>query len=298
MLEVLHRSRSTLLYKVRDDANGQVHVLKTLDPEIADDAGERTAFAHEEWLVRRLNARYFAQYIPLSLGRRTHLYYVMTWHDGSTLQQMLDADHHFTIPEALQLGTRLVRGVGALHRRSILHRDLKPANIHSGGDGELRILDLGVALAGDEHGEPAMPQAGTPSFLAPEQFAGAPPCRKTDLYAVGVTLYHLLTRKYPYGEIEPFQRPRFGEPVTPSRYRPDIPPWFENVLLKAVAREPQQRFETAEEFMLALEQGAARPIATPRRLPLVERDPVALWRAIAGVAIVVNLLLLYLLLVS
>ena len=100
-----------------------------------------------------------------------------------------------------------------------------------------------------------------------------PASEQTDLYAVGVTLYQLLTRKYPYGEIEPFQTPKFGDPVPPTRYRPDIPAWLESVLLKAVARDPKARFETAEEFLLALERGAHRPLVVPRKSPLLTRDP-------------------------
>ncbi len=118
----------------------------------------------------------------------------------------------------------------------------------------------------------------------------------TDLYAAGVTLYHLLTRKYPYGEIEPFQHPRFGEPAPPTRYRPDIPPWLENVLLKACARMPDNRFETAEEFLIALERGEAARLSRPRPTPVMERDPLRVWQALAIVSIVFNLLFIYLLL--
>ena len=112
-----------------------------------------------------------------------------------------------------------------------------------------------------------------------------------------MTLYLLLTRHFPYGEIEPFQSPRFGEPVTPGRYRPDLPLWLENVLLKAVARDPADRFETAEEYLLALERGAARPLPAPIPKPLAARDPISLWRAVAAISIVFNVLLLYLLIV-
>src|SRR5205823_4334442 len=115
------------------------------------------------------------------------------------------------------LGEQLVRAVGAMHRRSIIHRDIKPANIHLGSDGQLRLLDLGLAQSGMITVQaPAM--AGTPSFLAPEQFEDAPASVRTDLYATGVTLYYLLTRHYPYGEIEPFQHPQFGQPAAASRY--------------------------------------------------------------------------------
>lgn len=117
------------------------------------------------------------------------------------------------------------------------------------------------------------------------------------MYAAGVSLYHLLTRKYPYGEIEPFQQPRFGDPTPPTRYRPDIPQWLENALLRAVARDKKQRFETAEEMLLALERGETRPVSPPQRTPLWHRHPATRWQALAVVLLIVNLLLFYLLLV-
>ena len=297
VLELLHTSRATLLYKVRDSQSGNVYVLKTLAPDFGDDPVEQVAFNHEEWLAKRVVARFFAQHVTVAQARRTYLYFLMTWHAGATLQQRLDTGAHFTVPDMLQHASKLARGVAALHRRSILHRDIKPDNIHLGEDGELRILDLGVALSEQEPKENIRGQAGTPSYIAPEQYSGAAPSQQMDVYAVGVTLYHALTRKYPYGEIEPFQRPKFAEPIPPTRYRPDIPAWFENVILKAVARDPKNRFETADELLVALERGAARPISAPRPLPLLERDQAMLWRAVAAVAIVVNLLLLYLLVV-
>jgi hypothetical protein len=82
--------------------------------------------------------------------------------------------------------------------------------------------------------------------------------------------------------------------VPPGRYRPDVPLWLENVLLKAVARDPADRFETAEEFLLALERGASRPLPAPAPTPLARRDPAMVWRAVAAVSIVINVLLMYL----
>jgi serine/threonine protein kinase len=185
-----------------------------------------------------------------------------------------------------------------LHRRSILHRDVKPENVHLGGDGETRLLDFGIAISGLSPQTSRRAQAGTPSYIAPEQFSGATASPRTDIYAAGVTLFHALTRKFPYGEIEPFQHPRFGDPVPPTRYRPDLPEWMENVLLKAVARDPAARFETAEEFLLALERGAARPLAAPPLTPLLERPVAERWRAAALVSFAFNALLLYLLLAA
>ncbi|RJF99384.1 bifunctional protein-serine/threonine kinase/phosphatase [Noviherbaspirillum saxi] len=292
--EVIHASQATLLYRVVEPKSNRQLVLKTLHPDRADDAHERSAFAHEEWLAKRVVARFFPQVIVPE--QKNYLYYLSTWHDGQTLQQKLDAGAHFTAPEAIAYGEKLVRAAGALHRRSIIHRDIKPSNVHLGTDSELRLLDLGVALSElEKEGGIAALQAGTPSFLGPEQFDNAPPSRQTDVYAAGVTIYTMLTRHYPYGEVEPFQRPRFGEPVPASRYRPDIPLWLDNVLLKAVARDPAERFETAEEFLIALERGASNPMPARGITPLAKRDPAGLWRAVAVISMVMNLLLLYLL---
>ena len=296
VIELLHESRATLLYRVRSLQSGQMLALKTLQPPLSEDRESCEGLLAEEWLSKRIVSNYFPQVVPLSVEARRYLYYVMSYHAGETLQQQLDRGKHFSIAETVQVGTQIAKGIGVLHRLSVLHRDLKPANMLQNAQGGLRILDLGVALAAgvpypELHGNP-----GTPSFMAPELFQGTPASVRTDVYAVGVTLYHLLTRKYPYGEIEPFQTPHFGDPTAPTRYRPDIPRWMENLILRAVARDPQQRFETAEEMLIALEQADARPLSPPQRTPILHH-PVMRWQAAALILLVTNLLLLYYLLV-
>ena len=117
------------------------------------------------------------------------------------------------------------------------------------------------------------------------------PTPRQDLYAVGVTLYFLLTGHYPYGEIEAFQRPRFGLPVSASRYRPDLPDWIAHHLERAVAAAPEQRFETAEEWLLLIEQGERRSLNVRPR-PLLEREPLKVWRTLALISLLANLALL------
>jgi serine/threonine protein kinase len=182
-------------------------------------------------------------------------------------------DMHFTVAEAVQHGIRLMKG----SRRCT-------ASTSRTATSSRRTFTSGVTAAcafstsasrQSRKTIVAIGNPGTPSYMAPELFAGEQAGTAHDLYAAGVTLYHLLTRKYPYGEIEPFQHPKFGEPVAPTRYRPDIPGWLENVLLKAVAKDPAQRFETAEEFLLALERGATRPLNRPPVTPLATAQPAA-----------------------
>jgi protein phosphatase len=295
VLELLHESRASLLYQVRNLKNGQLCVLKTLQPLLADDTESCHGLLNEEWLGKRVLAHYFPQVLPLSSERRSCLYYVMSWHAGSTLQQKLDSGQHFSTADVAGIGIRLVKGLGALHRLNILHRDIKPANLHQGDDGKLRILDLGVAHSSGANTKPSG-NPGTPSYMAPELFAGESASGQCDLYAAGVTLYHLLTRRYPYGEIEPFQHPRFGDPVPPTRYRPDIPQWLENIVLKAVANSPQARFETAEEMLLALEVGERKPILPPPRTPLAGR--MRKWQWVTAFSLLFNIILIYLFIIS
>ncbi|TMH70487.1 MAG: bifunctional protein-serine/threonine kinase/phosphatase, partial [Betaproteobacteria bacterium] len=117
---------------------------------------------------------------------------------------------------------------------------------------------------------------------------------QSDLFALGVTLYECLTGALPYGEIEPWQIARYRrDPRAPSRRRPDIPIWLDHVVLKAIARDRRERFETAEEMVLALERGAARPLAAPGLTPLAVRDPAALWKIAFGIALIFDALLIF-----
>jgi len=292
VMELLHESRATLLYRVRSTKTGEMLALKTLQPVLEGDSTSYQGLLAEEWLSKRIVSDLFPQVVPVTGDARAHLYYTMSYHAGATLQAQLDRGRHFAVGEVIRLGAQVAKGLGVLHRLSILHRDVKPANLLQEEGGRLRILDLGVALAAGVPYPELHGNAGTPSYMAPELFAGTAASAQTDIYAAGVTLFHLLTRRYPYGEVEPFQTPRFGEPTPPTRYRPDIPRWLENLLLRAVARDPRQRFETAEELLVALERGDAQPVAPPQAIPLVH-DRVTRWQAIAALLLALDLLLLY-----
>ncbi|WP_322846485.1 bifunctional protein-serine/threonine kinase/phosphatase [Pseudomonas sp. B33.4] len=287
VLDVVAQSQQSLLYRAVD-GQGQTWLLKTLPSRSNDDSHAGQALLSEEWFLKRVAGRHFPE--VHACQQRQHLYYVMREYSGTTLAQL----GHLPLAQWRDIAERLLRAVGLLHRRQILHRDIKPENLHMGDDGELRLLDFGLAYCpGLSEDAPSM-LPGTPSYIAPEAFRGAPPSAQQDLYAVGVTLYFLLTGHFPYGEIEAFQRPRFGLPVNASRYRPDLPEWLAQSLERGVAADPQQRFETAEEWLLVLEQGERRSLSVRPR-PLLEREPLKVWRTMALVALLGNLLLLILL---
>ncbi|WP_237884983.1 bifunctional protein-serine/threonine kinase/phosphatase [Pseudomonas sp. PGPR40] len=288
---ILGQSQQSLLYRVRD-AQQQPWLLKTLPGTLRDDHQAGQALLSEEWFLKRVAGRHFPEVHAAS--QRQHLYYVMREYSGSTLAELHERVATLPLAQWLDLAERLLRAIGILHRRQILHRDIKPENLLLGDDGELRLLDFGLAYCPGLSEDQACALPGTPSYIAPEAFRGDPPTPQQDLYAVGVTLYYLLTGHYPYGEIEAFQRPRFGVPVSASRYRPDLPEWIAQSLERAVAAAPDQRFETAEEWLLLLEQGERRSLSVRPR-PLLEREPLKVWRTLALVSLLVNLTLLFLL---
>ena len=302
-----------VLHQMRDPQTQRLYALKTLHPARAHDPEERAMLAHEAWLAKRMQSSRVADYLvklhdALPGGREPSAFYLLyDWHAGETLQQLLDRQHSVSLPQVLSAATQVTKALGLLHRQGVIHRDIKPANLHQGEDGVLRLLDLGVALSGREPESLRALHAGTPSYINPEQwgFSGRAgvlaqegavelPDAQSDLFALGVTLYQLLTGKLPYGEVLPYQAGRYWrDPVAPSRHRPEVPIWLDHVVLKAVARDKRQRFETAEELLLALERGASRPLTAPPATPLMRRDPTALWKLALGISLLFNLLLVY-----
>jgi len=302
---------SHVLYRVHD-ATGADYVLKTLHPARAHDEVERTMLAHEAWVAMRMQSGQAGQHLarlhttvpgtpPAASPRLPSACYLLyDWHAGSTLAQRLRAGPALSVPQAVDLALQAARALGQLHRHGVVHRDIKPDNLHLGDDGVLRILDLGVALTGRESEATRLLHAGTPSYMNPEQWPGyrdneaQAPDAASDLYALGVTLYQLLTRgRMPYGEIVPYQVGRFHrDPQAPSRLQPGVPIWLDHIVLKAVARDRSQRFETAEELVLALERGASRPLSAPPATPLAARLSGERLQIALALSLLVNLVLL------
>jgi serine/threonine protein phosphatase PrpC len=316
-----------VLYQVRANASapkgglstpapGKLYALKTLNTARAHDQEERAMLAHEAWLATRMQSSRAAPYLvalhekPPHGVPRSAFYLLYDWHAGETLQQLLDRQQRVAPATALGYAMQALQALGRLHRQGVVHRDIKPANLHLGDDAVLRVLDLGVALSGREPAAMRALHAGTPSYVNPEQWGfrtqaaagkgeaeqGEPqlPNAQSDLFALGVVLYQLLTGKLPYGEVLPYQVGRYyRDPTAPSRHNPEVPIWLDHVLQKAVARDQRQRFETAEEFLLALERGASRPLNAPLGTPLLQRDPTMRWKLGLLVSGLFNVLLVY-----
>jgi serine/threonine protein kinase len=134
-----------------------------------------------------------------------------------------------------------------LLRRDLVHGDVKPENIIKTEKG-FKLVDFGgvTEIFSD------VCKKGTPSFMAPERFEGAPVSEITEIFSIGVCLYKVLTDKFPYGEIEPFQKPSFKKPMEPKEINPDVPDWLNGIVLKAIQIDKNKRYQTYSEMLFDL----------------------------------------------
>jgi serine/threonine protein kinase len=212
------------------------------------------------------------------------LYSVMPYYEGETLEARILRPPQMSFGEGLPIAQKLARAVATLHRASIIHRDIKPENVLLERNGGLRLIDLGVVRLPMLEDFPTADIPGTPSYMAPELFGGSTGNEGSDQFALGVTLYRMFSGRYPYGEIEPFSRPRFTQPTPLSRHRPDLPAWLGHLLSKTLQTDPAERFGDVLELSMEIDNGLDRgePISL-RRLSLYERNPLRFWQCIAAV---------------
>ncbi|GGF06131.1 protein kinase [Aliidongia dinghuensis] len=282
---VLADGRYSRLFRSVDETDGRPVALKFPKPRIAEDASFRLAFLRETWVAARVRSPWVGEVIEPPPDRRTRLYSVMPFYDGESLERRLARLPAIGLGEGLAIASKLAKAVAALHRAGIVHRDIKPDNVILEPSGGLKLIDLGVAYLPHLPDFPTADIPGTASYMAPEQFAGSVGSERSDLFALGVTIYRLFSGgAYPYGEIEPFSHPRFGRPQPLARHRPDLPPWLDELLARCLAVDPAQRLSDALELALELEQGQGRQRPpTPRRRSLYERNPVRVWQAVSAV---------------
>ena len=266
-------------------------VLKFAPLEARHDDAIQSQFVREIWTATRLESPCFVR--AFTPEQQTALYYVQEYHPVPTLKHFVEGKP-LVVPEAVALGLFLLEASQFLLRFDLAHGDVKPENIlvlKRGDSLDFKLIDFGSSTEIFS----TVSRAGTPTYLAPERFRGAPISERTELFAIGVTLFHALTGKFPYGVIEPFQTPAFGAPRRPSSLNPHIPPWMEAILLRAVAAKPEERYQSYSEMKFELENPEkVRPFYR-RNAPLLERNPLAFYRTGFFLLLAATILLLLLL---
>lgn len=285
----LYRSRYTILKLAHDTVEDRDVVLKIPLPFMLQDQIFRAGFLREAWVGVTVRSPWIARYIDLPIERRSSLYIVMPYYRGETLEDRLRRPPRIPLLEGVGIAFKLCAAVGDLATLQIVHRDLKPDNIILLRDGEVRLLDLGLAyLPGiDDPGDERL--GGTTRYMAPELFRGGAADQRSEVFSLGVTIYRMFAGgAFPFGQRE----------ATPlSRQRPDLPNWLGQCLVRAIAVEPEKRFSSVAEFADALENGLNRASGSPAvsRSSRYRFDAVRLWQGLAlffAVGFLVLLLLL------
>ena len=279
--EVLSDGHYSRLFIANDTLDGRQRVVvKFPHPRVTSEQAYQQAFLREAWIGARVKNPWVAEVVELTPGRQSRLYSVFPFYPGETLEKRISHQQKPALEAGCTISVGLCKAAHALHRQRIIHRDIKPDNILLPSEGGLKLLDLGVARLPAWNEDGAEPIPGTPSYMAPEQFAGERGNEKTDVFAIGVTLYRMFASgAYPYGEIEPFSTPRFGKPKSLTLHRPDLPAWLDAVLAKALAVNSDDRYADAMELAFEIENGLAKGgQVRSQKPPFYARNPVLFWQ--------------------
>jgi eukaryotic-like serine/threonine-protein kinase len=298
IIRELHTSKRTQVYLARDKASNENVVLKTPSVNFEDEPGYIEMFSREEWIGKLVANPNVVRVLSPERGRR-HLFVVTEYFDGQTLRQWMRDHPKPDLETARSIIDQIAKGLRAFHRKEVIHQDLKPENIMIDAHGTVKIIDFGSARsAGLDEMASAVEKpslVGTLDYTAPEYHLGERANNRSDIYAVGVLAYELLTGRLPYGR--GFANARDTQKLTylsARSVRDDVPVWMDAALAHAVDKSPDKRTDA----LSALTENLRRPnpsLGFDRPRPLLERNPLAVWRTVAIAALVGNIILLALL---
>ncbi len=229
--------------------------IKVMTSEYAREEGMRERFVQEAKLQAQLSHPNVVNIFNY-LEDESDIFLVMEFVPGRTLEQMLQAGGAISLPETLHIMDGVLSALEFMHGRGIVHRDIKPANIIITESGQVKVTDFGIAKAVGEKGMTRTGTAlGTVWYMSPERIRGEPIGHASDIYALGITLYQMVTGQVPFpsdSEYEVMRAHIEEPPPPPTGINADIPQALSDIILKALAKKPQDRFPSAEVFRKAI----------------------------------------------
>jgi len=282
----LHASSRSRVYLAVDQASGQRVALKTPSVDLRDDPAYLDLFLLEEWIARRLDSVHVAKACAAQRPRK-HLYVALEYVEGQTLAQWMIDHPAPDLDSVRHLVEQIALGLQAFHRKEMLHQDVRPENLIMDRSGTVKIIDFASThVAGLTEGTlAARPQAivGTLQYTAPEYFVGGVGSPQSELFALAVITYQMLTGHLPYGlQVTQLRSPGDLQRLRyiPARERrPDLPFWLDAVLRRALHPQVHKRQEALSEFVHDLR--TPRPqYQRDRTPPLIERNPVVFWQVL------------------
>ncbi|HSC21365.1 MAG TPA: serine/threonine-protein kinase, partial [Solirubrobacterales bacterium] len=268
------------VYRALDPMLEREVAVKAIRPELLRDPLVAQRFRAEAKLLARVNHPAIAT-IYSFFEDGGELFLAMEFVRGRTLAAALRERGAFPWQEAVGLLAAALPGIEQVHRLGIVHRDLKPDNLMLTEAGGLKVMDFGIARAADAARLTRTGlMVGTLRYMAPEQLRGEAGDRRSDLYALGAVLYEMLTGRVPFASDSEYEviRAQVEEaPAPPSSLVPGLPAWLDAAVLRALAKDPAERFQSAEE-MRAVLAGAGRPASqatAPQRTAEIASLPTA-----------------------
>jgi serine/threonine-protein kinase len=263
---VVGRGGMAEVYRARDIRLDRIVAIKTLRADLARDQIFQARFRREAQSAASLNHPNIVAVYDTGEDMATGVpvpYIVMEFVDGYTVRDLLQDGHRLLPERSLEIIDGVLRALDYSHQAGIVHRDIKPGNVMVTRNGDIKVMDFGIARAMSD-AQATMTQTaqviGTAQYLSPEQARGERVDSRSDLYSAGCLLYELLTGRPPFTGDSPvaiaYQHVR-ENPIPPSRVDPDVPAWADAIVLKAMAKSPADRYQTAGDMRADLQRAAS-----------------------------------------
>src|ERR1051326_4833812 len=271
---IVGRGGMAEVYRARDIRLDRIVAVKTLREDLARDQTFQARFRREAQSAASLNNPSIVAVYDTGedMSGPSHVpYIVMEYVDGRTLRDLLREDRRLLPERAMEITDGTLRALEYSHRNGIVHRDIKPGNVMLTRNGDVKVMDFGIARAVSD-AQATMTQTaqviGTAQYLSPEQARGERVDARSDLYSTGCLLYELLTGRPPFLGDSPvaiaYQHVR-ENPVPPSRLDPEVPPWADSIVLRAMAKDPRERYQSAAEMRADIQRALSGvPVSGPR----------------------------------
>ena len=297
------RSGMASIFRGTDTRNGRQVAIKIPHPEVEGDPALYDRFHREEEIGKALDhpgvMKVFGDEV------RSGMYMVMEWVDGRLLRKILDEQGKLPPERAVQLTLRILDALDYIHSRGVVHRDLKPENVMVDTNDNIKLIDFGIAGNAKSRRltfSKLSQTMGTPDYISPEQVKGKRGDARSDLYALGVMLYEMLTGRVPFTGENAFlimNDRLLNNPLPPREIDPSITPQLQEIIYRAMERNPKNRYATARAFASDLQHQERVGVAdraelhnwTDRRTPWGRK--ILFYIALALIPVVIFGLLLY-----
>jgi len=254
---LIARSGMATIFRGTDLRNGRQVAIKVPHPEVESDAALFDRFQREEEIGKTLDhpgvMKVFVD------ENRSRVYMVMEWVEGRLLRKILDEERKLPPERAVRLAIRILDALGYTHARGVAHRDLKPENIMVDENDAIKLIDFGIAASSKSRRltfAKLSQTMGTPDYISPEQVKGKRGDARSDLYAMGVMLYEMLTGKVPFSGANAFlimNDRLLNNPEPPREIDSSITPQLQEIIYRALERDPKNRYPNARDFVWDLE---------------------------------------------